>query len=87
MGKHSQQFELLYHRELSANHHANVILGVHASTHLLGSEVGPSCALLTGKRCPDRGEVMVAVPDRMILKDELARERSIAVERYGRGAI
>jgi hypothetical protein len=30
---------------------------------------------------------MVTVPNRMILKDELACERRIAVERHGRSAI
>ena len=53
----------------------------------MGKRLARGCALLTGKRCPDSGEVMATVPDRMILKNELACERGIAVERHGRGAI
>jgi hypothetical protein len=43
--------------------------------------------LLTGKRCPDPGEMVVTVPHRMILEEELASERSIATQRYWRSAI
>ena len=42
---------------------------------------------LSGKRCLDPSKVVVTVAHRMILKDELASERSIAIERHGRGAI
>ena len=43
--------------------------------------------VLTGERCSDPSEVVVTVAHGMILKDELAGERSIAIERYGSGAI
>jgi hypothetical protein len=42
---------------------------------------------LTGECCPDASEVVVTVAHGMIFQDKLARQRRIAIERYGRGAI
>src|SRR6266849_10824367 len=43
--------------------------------------------MLTGNRRPDPSEVVVTVAHRMILQHKLAGERSITIERHGRGAI
>jgi hypothetical protein len=43
--------------------------------------------VLTGERCSDPSEVVVTVTHRMILKDELAGKRGIAIERHRRSAI
>ena len=63
----------------------NRLVPIHQASDACGDQVNDvrfysHAALLAAERRPDAGEVMVAMADCMILEEELARERSIAIE-------
>ena len=56
---------------------------VPASTSLSDN----ACPTLTSKRSANSIQMVITVAHRMILQHELAGQRSVAVQRHGRGAI